>query len=65
MTVLKDAFSIQSGFISPKNFYPNRNIPYMCIQQTYITEEKRPFGKPDIYMRITLKQILSSGCDAT
>jgi hypothetical protein len=49
---LKDAFNIQSGFISPKNFYPNRKIPYMCIPnqlQTYITEGKRPFGKSGIY----------------
>jgi len=61
--VLKDAFNIQSGFISPKNFYPNRNVPYMCIPnqlQTYITEGKRPIGN-----WIMLKQILSSGCDAT
>jgi hypothetical protein len=48
---LKDVFNIQSAFISTKNFYPNRNIPYMCIPnqlQTFMTEGKRPFWKHGI-----------------
>jgi hypothetical protein len=52
---------MQSGFISPKNFYSNRNIPYMCIPnqlQTYITEEKRPYGKPGIYEENTEMDIV-------